>query len=125
MANEIMIQNTVRVDNGYNQRTEDPGSFQIDQTGKDAAGDVQEIGFSAHEAIAMGDVGTPGAFYFRNLEAEGGNFLQIGVDVGATFYPFLKLAPGCFVSGAALGTSAPYAKADTGACKLKFWILEA
>lgn len=124
MADEITITGSVAVDNGYNTRTERPAAFSITQTGKDEVGGVQEVGFAAHEAIAMVDVATPGAFFFRNIEAAGGNFVEVGIDVGATFYPFHKLKPGQFVSGAQLGTSAPYAKADTGAVKLKFWILE-
>jgi hypothetical protein len=44
--------------------------------------------------------------------------------VSGTFYPFGKLLPG-EVALLRLGTSAPYARADTAAADLEFGVVEA
>jgi hypothetical protein len=86
------------------------------------AGGTQAIGFAAHEAIALGDVATNGWAFFRNLDAT--NFVEIGLDVGATFYPLVRLNAGeAAVLRLAQGV-APYAQADTGAVVLEKWILD-
>jgi hypothetical protein len=70
----------------------------------------------------MGDVLTAGYAFFRNLDTV--NFVHVGIDVGGTFYPFLKLFPGQ-VGIAPLGTNSPYARFDTLAGLLEYGILNA
>lgn len=86
-----------------------------------AAG-VPNIGFAAHEALVMQDVSSAGWARFENLDST--NFIQIGVDSGGTFIPFLKLLAGEYTF-VRLATSAPYAKADTAAVKLDYEIFQA
>jgi pantothenate kinase type III len=94
-------------------------SISVDQTTARLIRNVQEIGFAAHEALALGDVGTPGFACFINLDDT--NFVEIGIDVAAAFHAFAKLKAGeqCVVR---LGTAAPYAQADTAAVEL-FYII--
>jgi len=85
-------------------------------------GGNQTIGFAAHEALVVTDLTTLGVAYFRNRDAT--NFVQIGVDVGATFYPLVRLNAG---EGWAFRLSqgiTPYAKADTGNVVLQREILD-
>lgn len=127
MANEITMTGVVKMAKGFLNDTDSVSNFQIDQTGDGAVGGVQNIGTAA-EAIAMGDVVTPGIFFFRNLEAAGGNFVQIGQDVGGGgFEEFLKLMPGEFAIGRLdlAATGVLQAKADTGAIELQYKIYEA
>lgn len=85
-------------------------------------GGNQTIGFAAHEAIVLTDLTTNGWAYFRNRDAA--NFVQIGVDVAATFYPLVRLNAG---EGCLFRLSqgiTPYAKADTAAVILQREILD-
>ncbi len=78
---------------------------------------TQTIGI-AHEAVVLGaDLGTPGYAYFENLDVT--NFVQIGIDVAAAFYPLAKLLPGQ-LGLFPLATGTFYAKADLAACNLLF-----
>ena len=127
MADEFTVSGTLKIVNGFFEDSKKVTSLSIDQTGKGAAGGVQNIGTSA-EAIDMGDVGTEGMFWFRNVEAVDGNFVQIGQDVSAGgFEEFLKLNPGEFALGRLdLATGGVLqAKADSGAVELQYMIYEA
>jgi len=83
-----------------------------------AAG-VASIGFATHEAIVLQDVATCGWARFENLDAT--NYVELGVVVAATFYPFIKLKATefCIIR---LGSNAPYAKANTAAVQLDYEI---
>lgn len=96
-------------------------AFQPTMTGTNVTAGCQAIGFAAHETIPVTDVGTPGWAYFKNTDAT--NFVQIGTDVAAAFVPFVKLLANeeCVLR---LGTTAPYAKADTASVDLQYVILE-
>lgn len=92
-------------------------------TGDHARGTVQDIGFAAHEALDIpAEIGTPGWFYVQNQDAD--NFVQVGIDNAGTFAPFMSLLPG-EAQVVRLATDALYAKADTAAVKLYFFITEA
>jgi len=95
--------------------------FDFVATAPTRAAGVASIGFAAHEAIVMGDVSTAGWARFENLDST--NYVQIGIDVGAVFYPFVKLKATefCFLR---LGTNAPYAKANTAAVQLDYEIFQ-
>lgn len=102
--------------------TEEPGSQLIDVSGTRTDGGVQDIGTGAHELLAIGsDFGTAGWASFLNLDAT--NYVELGLDSGATFVPFVKLLAGefCVVP---LSTKLVYAKANTGSVKLKFSMVE-
>jgi len=80
---------------------------------------VASIGFATHEAIVLQDVSSCGWARFENLDAT--NYVELGVVVAATFYPFIKLKATefCIIR---LGSNAPYAKANTAAVQLDYEI---
>ena len=85
-------------------------------------GGNQTIGFAAHEALTLTDLTTLGVAFFRNRDAE--HFVQIGVDVGGTFYPLVRLNPGEGWAFRLAQGITPYAKADTAAVVLQREILD-
>jgi len=123
MANEINTVFTFRAVKGFLDITRSVNkSITLSAAAPAPAGLTQAIGFAAHEALTVGDVGTLGWAWFRNLDAT--NFVQIGVDVAATFYPLVRLnagEAGCF--RLAHGITA-YAQADTGAVVLEKLIMD-
>lgn len=66
--------------------------MKITQTSTLVSSGGQSVGSAAHEALAMGDVTAPSICYVRNLSDD--YPLQIGIEVGGTFYPVLELEPG-------------------------------
>lgn len=63
-------------------------------------------------AISMSGIATPGIAFIRNLDTT--NYLEAGVVVAGTFYPFMKIKAGAFyVFG--LGTLTPYLRANAAA----------
>jgi hypothetical protein len=122
MADEITITNGLLARKGNLDIQREREVQQIDMAGDDYDGGTQLIGFAAHEALALkGDFGTGGWAEFYNLDAT--NFVQIGVEVAAAFYPVVKLLAGerC-VFPVAVNTL--FLKADTGAVRVEFTILE-
>lgn len=125
MANEISIQVTASCTNGgYAILPAQTMVGTADQSvqGKNCA--IQIVGYAAHEALALGDVTTPGWCMARNLDAT--NAVKIGVDVSGTFYPLINLPPG----GAPVlfhfaSAAVPYVKAATAACRVQIDLLEA
>ena len=125
MANEITVTLALKVANGDLQSMSVPSrSYGITQNTAAPArvGGTQTIGFAAHEALDLTDLTTNGVAHFRNRDAA--NFVQIGVDVGATFYPLVRLNFGEeWVFRLSQGVT-PYAKADTAAVILERDILD-
>lgn len=75
---------------------------------------------AAGDTLELGGVNNPGLALFLNLDAV--NYVEVGVRVSSTFYPFLKLMPGQYSGPMFLGTSAPCAVANTSPVKL-FYII--
>lgn len=77
---------------------------------------------SAGTSLAIGaNVATAGCGYLVNTSDT--NYVEIGVQVSGTFYPVMKLKPGeCFPIRAA--TTALYARANTAAVDLEYFLLE-
>ena len=121
MASEITLNFGLRVVKGFLSHVIAPFSKKVNLAGTRLVANVQAIGFAAHEALVVGDLSTAGYIYAINTDAT--NFVQIGVDVSATFYPIAKLLPGqAMLFPAAVLTL--YAKADTGAVNLQYVFLE-
>lgn len=121
MADEITVSASLICVNGNFSFDRRINSVSVDQATQGSNGGVQIIGSGAHEQIEIGDLATEGWAIFRNLDDT--NFVDIGVDVAATFYPVMRLKPGeptvCRVSTVVL-----YAQADTADVNLEFMILE-
>lgn len=97
-------------------------TFTLSAAAPNVAGVTQAIGFAAHEVVTVGDVATLGWAWFKNTDAT--NFVQIGLDVGATFYPLVRLnagEAGCFRLAQGITV---YAKADAAAVVLEKYILD-
>lgn len=79
----------------------------------------QTIG-TTHEALVVSDLA--GLGYGRFINRDATNFAQVGIDVAATFYPFVYLRPGQDSGWIPLPPSGTtlYAKADTAAVKLEY-----
>lgn len=101
-----------------------PASVQIDQnTAVPVRVDgSQTIGFAAHEALTITDITTLGVCFFWNRDAT--NYVELGVDVGATFYPFVRLNAGEYWPFRMAQGITPYAKADTAAVVLQRLIMD-
>jgi len=81
---------------------------------------VQNIGTGA-EALHLGEITTPGWFFFLNLD--GTNYLEILTGVAGT--AFLKLKPAEFAMGRLpAGLTAPAAQANAAAVNLEYMIIE-
>lgn len=94
----------------------------IDMTGnRSSEGAFSVAAGSEGVAIPVGDLSTAGVYSLLNTDAT--NYIEIGIQVAGTFYPFGKLKPGESMQGR-LGTNAPYARAHTAACVLEFHIVE-
>lgn len=123
MANEISVTSALSV-----AKTElamsRSGTKQFDLTAAVPAMSpgIIEVGTS-HEALDLGDVAGAGGFcWFQNLGPT--NYVELGVDVSATFYPLVRLYPGQ-ATVFALGTTAPYARANSAAVRMEALILDA
>ncbi|MBT8200072.1 MAG: hypothetical protein KJO36_06110 [Acidimicrobiia bacterium] len=97
-------------------------SLKVNQTTKFLDGQSQSIG-TTHETITVsGDMTTEGWCLIKNLDTT--NYVEIGRDVGASFYPVMRLRATEF----ALFRWSPgvtlYAKADTAACVISKVLLD-
>lgn len=120
MANEITVTCRLRVAKGNLSEDTQSVSKQIDMAGTNLIKNVQTIG-TTHEALVLGDVSGGHQAYFRNNDAT--NYVEIGRDVAATFYPVIKLKAGEFAI-APIATDALYAKANTSPVDLLAFIVE-
>ena len=119
MANEISYTFQIILNNGSLKDQYSSNSIAADQTTAALVRNVQEISNAAHSALDLGSIATPGFAVFQNLDAA--NYVEIGIDVGATFYPFMKLKAG-EQGMVRLGIAAPYAQSDTAPISL-FYII--
>lgn len=116
MSNEIAYQFQILLSNGDLGDNFQSSSRAADQSTALLIRNVQEIGSASDEALALGDVTTPGFAVFQNLDDT--NYVEIGTG---SFTAFLKLKPG-ELAMCRLGTTAPKAQADTAAVDL-FYII--
>ena len=120
MANEISFTASLSISKG-GVNISGSGSATVTMAGNNLLGTVQNIG-AATEAIAIGDMTTPGYLWVKNLDAT--NFIQIGltnpVNAGNAM---VKLLPGEFALMPTRQT-AIYALADTAPCDLEVVIVE-
>jgi hypothetical protein len=77
---------------------------------------------AAGTALNLGSVAANGVFWFQNCDAT--NYVEVGVQVSGTFYPFIKLKAGEAWAGR-LGTGVvPYARSNTASVILKHPIID-
>ena len=122
MANEFNITTAMRYLSG-NDYVNLKDSYQVDQTSVPLGGapGVQNVG-TTHEVLGVSGLLNLGMAYFKNLDDT--NFVDIGVDVAATFYPLIRLLPGESTVFRFTATSTPYLKADTAAVRVQAAVYE-
>lgn len=128
MANEITVQSGLRCANGNlcNMRV-DTRAVKITQNTAvpKRIGGSPSIGTAAAgEALPITDITTNGCGQVRNCEASGGNFVEIGIQTGGTFYPLLRVNAGESYPLRFAQGIAPFARADTAAVVLEYDILD-
>jgi len=115
MANEISTSTSLSVTNGSSKLSRQT-SKQITQNAVGTYQNTQTVG-TTYEAVAIGaDLGTAGFAVFTNLDLT--NYVEVGLEVSAAFYPFVKLKAGESAQ-VRLATSTLFAKANTSAVKLE------
>jgi hypothetical protein len=124
VANELTVSVSARYSkNGVQLSTDDFGvaGIQIDVSGTEVARFVQLIG-TTEEAIAKpSDIATPGFCVLKNLDPT--NYVSIQSASGAT--ACIKLKPGeVALFRFADAATAPYATANTAACRLAVILFE-
>jgi hypothetical protein len=115
MANELQIS----VNGSYNKNGAADifnGSAQVTITSNAITGGIISIG-TGDEVIGLGDIGTIGYVFFKNLDAV--NFVVVGNN-GSDYPLKLKAGESCLVRWNA---AAIHAKADTAACNLQFKLI--
>lgn len=122
MSNEVRYGLNVSLTNGSLVDSYNMSGLTANQTTAGVVRNVQTcLSASAQgDAINKGSITTPALAVFENLDAN--NYIEIGIQVTGTFYPFLKLLAGKQAGPMWLGTTTPYARANTGNIKL-FYIM--
>ena len=123
MANEIAYAIQMRLANVVSglSDTYSASGLKADQAVALLVRNVQTISTGAGgDVLDLGSVVTPGMAVFVNLDAA--NYVEVGIQLTGTFYPFLKLNFGEQAGPMRLGVAAPYARANTLAVKL-FYIV--
>jgi hypothetical protein len=123
MADEITAALTLKVANGNADFSRQIFETNFDQSAVGGNGGIMSVPTTAAgTAIPLGSLsgGNLGWAYFRNTDPT--NFVEIGVQVAGTFYAFGKLPPGEFTLIQLNVTNAPYARADTAAVEMEYWI---
>lgn len=130
MANEIVINTFIRAAKGKLELARQVQGLNRDMSGSGYSVGVQTISNVSHEALEVGtDIAAAGYAFFRNVDDDEGNFVEVGVeDGGGTFIPLIKLQPGD-VALLPLSTTSVYARAYTGTgsapVPLEFFVLSA
>ena len=122
MADEISITGSMRLENG-NDSMQKSFSFNADQSAVGGPSPGTLLVGTSQEAVTPSDITSQGFVYFKNLDTV--NFIEVGVEVSATFYPVIKLLPGEAVAVRLSPSVALFAKADTAAARLEAQIFEA
>jgi hypothetical protein len=78
---------------------------------------------TSDEAISLGDIGSAGYAYFRNLDAT--NYVEIGPTVAGAIAPFLRLAAGEESLVKLTPAVALRGQANTAACNVLIAVIEA
>lgn len=121
MANELNISLNLRCNNG-DFEFQGVKNFAADQTTVGGGAPGSQVVPTASTLID-GLASLTGQGFFLATNVDSTNFVELGIEVAATFYPVLKLKPGesCI---ARLSSTAMYAKADTASVTLQMEVME-
>ena len=124
MANEISISTRLYAKKSFLNVDHNVGTVTADLSGSTSAAGIVSIPTTAGgTALSLDGIttATMGYAFFRNIDAT--NYIEIGVQVGGTFYALVKLKAGEVALLRMNQTNPPYALANTAAVVLQFTIL--
>ncbi len=121
MANEITVRSTLEITKAPNlQFINRPGFFQADMAGTLGPTPGALLVSTGGTNILLTQITIPGMCVFTNLDPD--NFVQVGIDDGASFFPFMDILPGeSYVVRLANDIDTAdnlHMKADTAACEV-------
>lgn len=122
MPDEITIISGLSVTKTNLTATIPTTSASVDLSGTKFIRNCQIIG-TTYEAITVGDLGSAGWCYIKNTDAT--NYVEIGLEVAAAFYPFVKILAGETAGPFRLATLTIFGKANTASVVADIFILEA
>lgn len=120
MANELTVSVSASLVNGNHRASFAPGAIQVTQAAQGMHGPVVSVGTS-EEDLAVGDVGTLGWLFLRNLDPT--NFVTYGPK-DTTMKAFGRLEPGEIACLRLEPGITLRWQADTAACKVQVMLLE-
>lgn len=115
MANEITVTGSIAYSVG-GVLIDKSFTSQYDKANAGEALSTQSVGFAAHEALALGDVVTPGPFFLVNLDDT--NYFELGKDDAGSFVADQRCAAGKHISCTPVPGVTYYVKANTAAVKI-------
>lgn len=115
MANDITFTSSLAWDVGGVSVSESFSS-QFDKANAGEALSTQNVG-TTHEALALGDVSTPGPFILKNLDST--NYFELGHDDTGSFVPHQKCAAGKHITCSPASGVTYYVRANTAAVKIR------
>ena len=124
MANEISISTRLYAKKSFLNVDHNVGTVTADLSGSTSAAGIVSIPTTAGgTALSLDGIttATMGYAFFRNIDAT--NYIEIGVQVGGTFYALVKLKAGEVGLFRMNQTNPPYALANTATVVLQFTIL--
>ena len=92
MANEIKVSGGLQYANGASQFNASPSSFRADQAVKKGPTPGAITVTTGGVTISLAELTTPGISHFVNTDPT--NYVQYGLYISSTFYPFGELKPG-------------------------------
>jgi hypothetical protein len=119
MADELRLEIDIRFSDDGIGLTRLTGPLDYDVTKKVYAHFIQAVGTS-EEALNLGDIGTGGYCFLKNLDAT--NFVKVRPGTGAA--DLIKLLPGD-VALFRLVAAAPFAISDTASCNVEVALIGA
>jgi hypothetical protein len=122
MADEITVSGYLKIDSPAYDLLEamERTGLRFDLSGTEFVHSIQSIGTS-EEAIALGDVATPGWFFCVNLDDT--NYVELRPGSGAA--DFARLNPGEFCVLRLAADVTLYAIANTAAVRVEYLLAEA
>lgn len=123
MSNELTIKTSVKGLKGT-QKTDFDVTTIADQAANGGLDTIYNITDAAAgtQVDISSFVSTPGACGFQNIDVTA--TIELGIQDGGTFFPFLSLPPGRSDSGADLAITTFYAKSSSGTVKLRVFCNE-
>jgi len=124
MANEIKYNFALSLANGPLVDSYSPSGLTTNQANARLVRNVQTLlaASSQGDIVSLGGVVVPGLAAFSNLDSA--NYIEIGIQVAGTFYPFLKLQAGQQSGPMFMGTTEIYGRANTGNVKMFYVIYD-